>query len=397
MNRIRIDTMPAETTIAILTAGGLAPCLSSAVGGLIERYFETLPNPRILCYRDGYKGLLTGDFFTINPSDLAFASRLHDFGGSPLGNSRVKFTNIKDCLKRGLVQEGQNPLDVAISQLMKEGVDILHTIGGDDTNTAAADLAKHLESHGKKLIVVGLPKTIDNDVYPIAHTLGASTAAEAGAQFFEHIVHEHTANPRMLIVHEIMGRNCGWLTAETAKIYTERLNAKKFAPTLGFKKENFEVHALYVPEIPIDFRQEAQRLKHIMDTVGNVNIFLSEGACAEAILQQLESDGKPIPRDAFGHAKLDAINTGEWIGKQLFGPLEAEKLLVQKSGYYARSAAPNSTDLRLIKSCVDKAVEGALLGQSGVVGHDEDQGNILRLIEFSRIKGGKPWKSTTKI
>lgn len=384
--------MPAETTIAILTAGGLAPCLSSAIGGLIERYFETLPNPRILCYRYGYKGLLTGDFFVVTPADLPDVARLHEFGGSPLGNSRVKFTNLKDCLKRGLVQEGQNPLDVAITQLMKERVDILHTIGGDDTNTAAADLANHLEARGKKLVVVGLPKTIDNDVYPIAHTLGASTAAEAGAKFFENIVHEYTANPRMLIIHEIMGRHCGWLTAETAKIYTERLNAKKFAPSFGFKKENFEVHALYVPEIPIDFRQETQRLKHIMDTVGNVNIFLSEGACVDAILQQLESEGKPIIRDAFNHPKLDAINTGEWVGKQLAEHLEAEKLLVQKSGYFARSAAPNGTDLRLIKSCVDKAVEGALLGQSGVVGHDEDNGKLLRLIEFHRIKGGKPWQ-----
>jgi pyrophosphate--fructose-6-phosphate 1-phosphotransferase len=381
-----------QTTIAILTAGGIAPCLSSAVAGLIERYFETLPNPRILCYRSGYKGLLLGDFIEVTKEHLPQVSFLHEFGGSPIGNSRVKFTNVKDCLKKGLVKEGQNPLDVAVSQLLKEGVDILHTIGGDDTNTAAADLATHIQQLGKKLVVVGLPKTIDNDVYPIVHTLGASTAAEAGAKFFENVVHEHTANPKMLIVHEVMGRHCGWLAAETARIYTERLAQKHWAPNFGFNRERFEVHALYLPEKTIDFRAEAQRLRQVMDTVGNVNIFLSEGACADAIVGQLEAEGKTVPRDAFGHAKLDAIHTGEWIGRQLMEPTGAEKLLVQKSGYYARSAPANAFDLHLIKSCVDKAVEGALLGQSGVVGHDEDQGNLLRLIEFHRIKGGKPYR-----
>src|SRR5690606_40220889 len=63
-------------------------------------------------------------------SDLAHADVLHRYGGSPIGNSRVKLTNVKDCVKRGLVQEGQNPQQVAADQLVKDGVDILHTIGG---------------------------------------------------------------------------------------------------------------------------------------------------------------------------------------------------------------------------------------------------------------------------
>jgi pyrophosphate--fructose-6-phosphate 1-phosphotransferase len=63
--------------------------------------------------------------------------------------------------------------------------------------------------------------------------------------------------------------------------------------------------------------------------------------------------------------------------------------MVQKSGYFSRSAAANSDDLRLIKSCTDLAVECALRGESGVIGHDEEQGLRLRAIEFPRIKGGK--------
>ena len=71
--------------------------------------------------------------------------------------------------------------------------------------------------------------------------------------------------------------------------------------------------------------------------------------------------------------------------------LGAEKTLVQKSGYFARAAAANIDDLRLIKSCTDLAVECALRREGGVMGHDEDQNNILRPIEFPRIKGGKPF------
>ncbi len=168
-------------TVAMLTAGGLAPCLSSAVGGLIERYTEVAPDVRIIAYLNGYAGLLTGRSVEVTDEVRAHAHRLHAFGGSPIGNSRVKLTNVDDCVKRGLVKPGQNPLHVAAEQLSRDGVDVLHTIGGDDTNGTAADLAAYLRSNGYELTVVGLPKTIDNDVVPIKQTLGAWTAAEQGA------------------------------------------------------------------------------------------------------------------------------------------------------------------------------------------------------------------------
>ena len=74
----------------------------------------------------------------------------------------------------------------------------------------------------------------------------------------------------------------------------------------------------------------------------------------------------------------------------------AEKVMVQKSGYFARAAAANADDLRLIKSCTDLAVECALRRESGVIGHDENQNNVLRACEFERIKGGKPFDPTQK-
>jgi pyrophosphate--fructose-6-phosphate 1-phosphotransferase len=377
--------------VALLTAGGLAPCLSSAVGGLIERYTELYPNIEIICYRSGYKGLLLGDSIQVTEEIRANAGTLHDHGGSPIGNSRVKLTNVKDCIKRGLVKDGEDPLKVAADQLTKDNVDVLHTIGGDDTNTTAADLAAFLAENDYALTVVGLPKTIDNDVFPIAQSLGAWTAAEEGAKYFENVVAEHNANPRMLIIHEVMGRNCGWLTAATADTYRKRLDRLEWAKTIGLSAIRKDVHAIFIPEMDVDIKAEAARLKAIMDEHDNVNIFISEGAGVETIIKEMEAAGEAVPRDAFGHVKLDAVNPGKWFGEQFAKMLDAEKVLVQKSGYFARAAPANKDDLRLIKSCTDLAVDCAVVGESGVIGHDDDDRNILRAIEFPRIAGGKPF------
>ena len=141
----------------------------------------------------------------------------------------------------------------------------------------------------------------------------------------------------------------------------------------------------------LDIQAEAARLKTVMDEQDNVNIFISEGAGVETIIKEMEAAGQEVPRDAFGHVKLDAVNPGKWFGEQFAQMLGAEKVLVQKSGYYARAAAANADDLRLIKSCTDLAVDCAIARNSGVIGHDEDNRGILRAIEFPRIAGGKPF------
>lgn len=381
--------MPAAK-VAMLTAGGLAPCLSSAVGGLIERYTALAPDVPIIGYLGGYEGVLRGRSLPVTAEVRERAGVLHRHGGSPLGNSRVKLTNVADCVRRGLVAEGQDPLAAAAERLVRDGVTVLHTIGGDDTNTTAADLAAYLARHGHGLTVVGLPKTVDNDVFPIRQSLGALTAAEQGAVFFENVVHEQSANPRMLLVHEVMGRHCGWLTAATARAYRERLAAADdFLPALNLDRTHKDVDAVYVPELPIDLAAEAERLRRVMDRKDCVSIFVSEGACVGQIVAEMESRGESPERDAFGHVRLDKVNVGAWFSRRFADLLGAEKTLVQKSGYFARAAPANAADLRLIAAMVDVAVACGLRGESGVVGHDEDQGGELRAIEFGRIRGGK--------
>ena len=377
--------------VAMLTAGGLAPCLSSAVGGLIERYTEIAPEIEMIGYLDGYAGLLSGRSVPVTEEVRAGAHLLHRYGGSPIGNSRVKLTNAADLVRRGLIREGQDALEVAAAQLTADGIDVLHTIGGDDTNTTAADLAAYLKDNDYELTVVGLPKTVDNDVVPIRQSLGAWTAAEQGARYAQNIVAEHSSNPRMLVVHEVMGRGAGWLTAATALRYREWVAAQTFLPAFGNDPRRWDVHGVFVPEREFDVDAESARLKAVMDELGCVNLFVSEGAGVETIVAEMERAGEEVGRDPFGHVKIDTINPGAWFAEQFAERIGAEKTMVQKSGYYSRSAAANADDLRLIKSCTDLAVECALRREGGVIGHDEGHEGRLRAIEFDRIAGGKPF------
>ena len=188
-----------------------------------------------------------------------------------------------------------------------------------------------------------------------------------------------------------MGRNCGWLTAATAASYRRLLDNMDFLPEAGLSRERDEVHGVYIPEMNLDLDKEAARLRAVMDEIDCVNLFISEGAGVETIVKEMESRGEEVPKDAFGHYKLDAVNPGKWFGEQFAAMIGAEKTLVQKSGYFSRASRANEKDLALIARCADKAVECALAGHGGVIGEDEERGDELRAIEFERIRGGKPF------
>ena len=382
--------------VALLTAGGIAPCLSAAVGRLVHNYLHKYPDVEIIGYLNGYKGLLLGKSISFPKSLQEKYEDFYQFGGSPIGNSRVKLTNIEDCVQKGYIESGENPLEIAANQLVRDKVTILHTIGGDDTNTTAADLATFLEQNNYNLTVVGLPKTIDNDVFPINQTLGAWTAAEQGAKFFENIVNENTTSDRQLIIHEVMGRNCGWLTAATAYEYRKILSTKKFIAEIGLNKEKWDIHSVLLPEKNIDFNLECDRLKKIMNKYDCVNIFLSEGFGIDIIISEKKKNGEKILKDAFGHVRLDDLNPGKWFAKKFGDILGANKILIQKSGYFSRSSKANSKDLDLIFETCDYAMKSAIEKKNGVIGRDEDKNNKLSCIEFKRIKGGKPFDTNSE-
>ena len=90
--------------VAFLTAGGLAPCLSSSIGFLIDEYSKKSPKTEMIGYINGYMGLLRGESIPVTAAVRKNALVLTRHGGSPIGNSRVKLTNVKYCVKRGLVK-----------------------------------------------------------------------------------------------------------------------------------------------------------------------------------------------------------------------------------------------------------------------------------------------------
>jgi pyrophosphate--fructose-6-phosphate 1-phosphotransferase len=167
------------------------------------------------------------------------------------------------------------------------------------------------------------------------------------------------------------------------------MKQRNFIPELLINQKKWDIDAVYIPESDFNFHSECERFKKRMDEKDGVNIFLSEGAGLETIVREMESNGEEVPLDAFGHVRLDEINPGQWFAKQFAKALDAEKTLVQKSGYFARSAKPNKQDLELIKQSAFFGAEKAISGESGVAGLDDDHGQELRLIEFERIKGGK--------
>ena len=125
-----------------------------------------------------------------------------------------------------------------------------------------------------------------------------------------------------------------------------------------------------------------------MDKLDCINIFLSEGAGINNIVADIEASGEQVRRDAFGHVRLDEINPGQWYANFFKRKLYCDKVLVQKSGYFARSSKPNKVDLELINQHAYLAVKCAIKGESGVIGIDEENDN-LSCIDFSRIRGGK--------
>lgn len=346
-------------------------------------------------YLGGYKGILLGESVMVPESEWeTLPTLLNTLGGSPIGNSRVKLTNTEDCIKKGYVPEGSSPLEVGAQQLLKDDVHVLHTIGGDDTNTQAATLSEYiLAQHGGQVVVVGMPKTIDNDVVPVLQTFGAKTAAVEGAHFFANIVNEATANPRMLVLHEVMGRASGYLTAQTAYEYRQLL-AKQNLPTnsvLPFCNKNArDIHAIWIPELQLDLLAEGERLKKVMDANGCVNVFFGEGTGVQEIIADMEAAGQTVPRDAFGHVALSKIKPGDYFTNRLAELVKAEKTIVQRSGYFARAAAAGEFDRDLIGRCAAEGVRSAIHGVSGLIGEDEEmEGTPIRAIEFHRVAGHK--------
>ena len=132
-----------------------------------------------------------------------------------------------------------------------------------------------------------------------------------------------------------------------------------------------------------------------MERFDCVNVFLSECAGLDNIINEKVKNGEKISKDAFGHTRLDEINPGRWISEYFKSKLNCDKVLVQKSGYFSGSASPNDLDLKLIHDSAVIAANSALSKKSGVEGLRSDS-KTIELIDFSEIKCGKKFDVSTE-
>ncbi|MCL2139652.1 MAG: 6-phosphofructokinase [Treponema sp.] len=188
----------ATKTIGILTAGGDCPGLNAAIRGVCraahERYGIT-----IIGIAEGFRGLIEGNVHKLNPSDF---SGILTRGGTILGASRIKPFKIPSGLIDGIAEE-ENVL--AIKKTYKKlGLDCLVVLGGNGTNTIGSQLFR------QGLNVIGLPKTIDNDIMGTDRSFGFNSALAIGTEAIDRL-HSTAQSHSRVIVIELMGHKTGWL------------------------------------------------------------------------------------------------------------------------------------------------------------------------------------------
>jgi 6-phosphofructokinase 1 len=328
--RAKLFFDPARTRAGIVTCGGLCPGLNNVIRSLYMELYHTYGVPEVLGFLDGYQGLdpAKGKEPLCLTADLV--DDIHREGGTILGTSR-------------------GPVDVglAVDNLIRRGVDILFTIGGDGTQRGGNDLFQEARKRGHALSVVGVPKTIDNDVAFVARTFGFQTAVEeavrvlTGAHTEAHSVH----NGISLV--KLMGREAGFLAA---------------GATVASQDVNFTL----IPEVPFVLEGEngfLAALERRVQKRAHALIVVAEGAGQDLIPS--DAGGK----DASGNKKLKDI--GLFLREKIEGHFKARKIpMVMRyfdPSYTIRSVPADAEDAVLCDLLARNAVHAAMAGKTGLV------------------------------
>ena len=282
--------------IGILTGGGDCPGLNAVIRGATVRLLKD--GHEVVGLRDGWKGLLTADEF---PLTRDMVDDIHREGGTMLGSSR---TNVY------ATPEGP---EIAKKQFKAMGLDALIATGGEDTLGVATKLT------AMGLPVVGVPKTIDNDLSETDVTIGFDTSINIIAEELDRLHTTAKSHHRVIIV-EIMGRHAGWMT-----LYGGMAGG---------------AHVILIPEEEMSLETVADIVKIQYERVGYVLVAASEGFKLAKAKGELEVyQDKEV--DSFGHARLGGV------GKQLEHHLkELTGLQVRSTvlGYIQRGGRPSARD-----------------------------------------------------
>jgi 6-phosphofructokinase 1 len=318
---------PARTRVGIVTCGGLCPGLNNVIRGLVLELSENYGVTDIVGFRDGYRGLVSG----AEPVPLtpALVADIHNRGGTILGTSRG----------------GQDTGEV-VASLARLGVSVLMVIGGDGSLRGAQEIADAAADRGMALSVVGVPKTIDNDVPYIDHSFGFQTAFGRATDSIKAAHTEASSTPNGVGLVKLMGRHSGFIACYAALA-------------------SHDVDFVLVPEVPFWLAGDGGFLTCLRQRVrqrGHAVIVVAEGAGQDLCA----SDGA---RDASGNARLADI--GQLLRERItadFAAAGAElSLRYVDPGYAIRSVPANGYDAVYCLRLAQAAVHAAMAGRTAMV------------------------------
>lgn len=321
---------PKKTRAGIVTCGGLCPGLNDVIRSLFNELKYAYGIDDVLGFRGGYQGLDPDN--KNKPIQLTneFVDDIHKEGGTVLGTSR-------------------GPVDIkrAVDNLIKLGVNILFTIGGDGTQRGGNALFQEAKTRGHALSVVGIPKTIDNDVAFVSRTFGYVTAVQEAKMVLDraHIEARSVENGISLV--KLMGRHAGFIAA---------------GATVASQDVNFAL----VPEVPFKLEGPGGFLaalkKRILDRK-HALIVLAEGAGQELLEETIAE------HDSSGNILLKDI--GPFLRNKIESFFEAENIPVIMRyidpSYIIRSSSANAEDSILCDLFARNAVHAAMAGKTGLV------------------------------
>jgi 6-phosphofructokinase 1 len=321
---------PAETCAGIVTCGGLCPGLNDVIRSLFFEMHHAYGVREVLGFRFGYQGL--DPEHGAEPLVLTheIVDRIHLQAGTILGTSR------------GPVDKAR-----AVENLIRRRINILFTIGGDGTQRGAQEFFKAAQKRGHTLSVVGIPKTIDNDIPFVARSFGFLTAVEEATKVLQRAHTEARSVQNGIALVKLMGRHAGFLTAQA---------------TVASQDVNFTL----IPEVP--FRLDGPggfltALQRRIVTRGHAVIAVAEGAGQEL----LGNTGNE--RDPSGNVRLRDI--GLFLREKIEEWFNARKIPIVMRyfdpSYIVRSSPDNAEDAVLCDAFARHAAHAAMAGKTGVV------------------------------
>lgn len=325
--REKIYFDPAKSKAAICTCGGLCPGLNNVVRNLYYQLHAGYGVPTVLGIRYGFRGLNPAE--NLEPLDLnsKTVEHIHHQGGTILGTSR-----------------GPQDPKVTVDYLASEGINLLFCVGGDGTQKGAHAIAKEIARRGLKIAVVGIPKTIDNDIKFCYRTFGFLTAIAEAEKVIDCAHVEATSVPYGVGIVKLMGREAGFIAA---------------AATIASGEVNFTL----VPEVEFQLDGEngllaklERRLAHRSHAV----IVVAEGAG-----QNMWADDE-LGFDASGNRKLGDI--GPLLKDRITKHFGARDIPVRVKyldpSYSIRSAPAGAADSLLCEQLSRYASHAAMAGKT---------------------------------